>query len=88
MTPTPSGMCRLIQVRRESKPLYSNSISHLNDFLVINPVHYEGELVGWTANLGHFTDLGYAINVFLDLGLLMSIHSSAVPGSMPSMTFH
>ncbi|KAI0035796.1 Hydantoinase/oxoprolinase-domain-containing protein [Vararia minispora EC-137] len=39
----------------------SNSISHLNDFLVINPVHYQGELIGWTANLGHFTDLGSAV---------------------------
>ncbi|KAJ8078497.1 hypothetical protein PM082_012779 [Marasmius tenuissimus] len=39
----------------------SNSISHLNDFLVINPVHYEGKIVGWAANLGHFTDIGSAV---------------------------
>jgi 5-oxoprolinase (ATP-hydrolysing) len=31
------------------------SISHLNDFLVINPVFYQSKLVAWTANLGHFT---------------------------------
>ncbi|KAI0320578.1 Hydantoinase/oxoprolinase-domain-containing protein [Amylostereum chailletii] len=39
----------------------SNSISHLNDFLVTNPVHYKGKVVGWVANLGHFTDLGSAV---------------------------
>ncbi|KAH8822947.1 Hydantoinase/oxoprolinase-domain-containing protein [Flagelloscypha sp. PMI_526] len=36
----------------------SAAISHLNDFLVINPVHYSGKLIAWTANLGHFTDIG------------------------------
>ncbi|KAG7092205.1 hypothetical protein E1B28_008572 [Marasmius oreades] len=39
----------------------SNSISHLNDFLVINPVHHEGKIAGWTANLGHFTDIGSVV---------------------------
>ncbi|KAL0578437.1 hypothetical protein V5O48_003536 [Marasmius crinis-equi] len=37
------------------------AISHLNDFLVINPVHYEGKIIGWTANLGHFTDIGSVV---------------------------
>ncbi|TFK42837.1 Hydantoinase/oxoprolinase-domain-containing protein [Crucibulum laeve] len=35
-----------------------NAISHLNDFLVITPVHHEGKLIAWVANLGHFTDIG------------------------------
>uniref|UniRef100_A0A0W0FFU6 PI-PLC Y-box domain-containing protein n=1 Tax=Moniliophthora roreri TaxID=221103 RepID=A0A0W0FFU6_MONRR len=39
----------------------SNSISHLNDFLVINPVFFDGKIVGWTANLGHFTDIGSVV---------------------------
>ncbi|KAF9066838.1 Hydantoinase/oxoprolinase-domain-containing protein [Rhodocollybia butyracea] len=37
------------------------SISHLNDFLVINPVFYDGKIVAWTANLGHFTDIGSCV---------------------------
>ncbi|EEB90638.1 hypothetical protein MPER_11129, partial [Moniliophthora perniciosa FA553] len=36
----------------------SNSISHLNDFLIINPVFFDDRIVGWAANLGHFTDIG------------------------------
>ncbi|KAF7777449.1 hypothetical protein Agabi119p4_3521 [Agaricus bisporus var. burnettii] len=39
----------------------SNAISHLNDFLVINPVHYRGKLVAWIANIGHFTDIGSSV---------------------------
>ncbi|KAF9264931.1 hypothetical protein L218DRAFT_958096 [Marasmius fiardii PR-910] len=39
----------------------SNSISHLNDFLVVNPVHLGRKVVGWTANLGHFTDIGSVV---------------------------
>lgn len=35
-----------------------SAISHLNDFLVIIPVYHSGKLVGWAANLGHFTDIG------------------------------
>ncbi|KAJ6631083.1 Hydantoinase/oxoprolinase-domain-containing protein [Mycena sp. CBHHK59/15] len=33
-------------------------ISHLNDMLVMLPVYYEGKRVAWTANQGHFTDVG------------------------------
>ncbi|KXN87731.1 5-oxoprolinase [Leucoagaricus sp. SymC.cos] len=39
----------------------SNAISHLNDFLVVTPVHYQGKIVAWTANLGHFTDIGSSV---------------------------
>jgi len=38
-----------------------NAISHLNDFLVITPVHYQGKIVAWVANLGHFTDIGSCV---------------------------
>ncbi|KAJ7456876.1 Hydantoinase/oxoprolinase-domain-containing protein [Mycena latifolia] len=34
------------------------AISHLNDMLIIMPIYFEGELLGWASNLGHFTDLG------------------------------
>lgn len=38
-----------------------SAISHLNDFLVIMPVYHGGKLVGWAANLGHFTDIGSVV---------------------------
>ncbi|KAJ6463755.1 Hydantoinase/oxoprolinase-domain-containing protein [Mycena vulgaris] len=40
------------------KKLMGGAISHLNDMLIIMPIHFEGELIGWASNLGHFTDLG------------------------------
>ncbi|KAJ3567129.1 hypothetical protein NP233_g6572 [Leucocoprinus birnbaumii] len=39
----------------------SNAISHLNDFLAVTPVHYDGKIVAWAANLGHFTDIGSSV---------------------------
>ncbi|KAJ6571691.1 Hydantoinase/oxoprolinase-domain-containing protein [Mycena capillaripes] len=33
-------------------------ISHLNDMLVMLPVYHKGKRVAWTANQGHFTDVG------------------------------
>ncbi|KAF9021681.1 hypothetical protein BDZ89DRAFT_1071218 [Hymenopellis radicata] len=39
----------------------SNAVSHLNDFLVITPIFYQGKLVSWAANLGHFTDIGSVV---------------------------
>ncbi|KAF5357830.1 hypothetical protein D9756_001803 [Leucocoprinus leucothites] len=39
----------------------SNAISHLNDFLVVTPVHYQSKVVAWAANLGHFTDIGSSV---------------------------
>ena len=31
---------------------------HLNDVTLISPVHHEGELVGYVANLAHHVDVG------------------------------
>ena len=31
---------------------------HLNDVSLISPVHHEGELLGWVANLAHHVDVG------------------------------
>ncbi len=31
---------------------------HLNDISLISPVHYEGELIGYVANLAHHVDVG------------------------------
>ncbi|KAK9782804.1 putative 5-oxoprolinase [Seiridium cardinale] len=49
----------------------SGAISHLNDWLVLLPIHCDGKLnlvvVAWTANFGHMTDGG-----------------GTVPGSLPT----
>ncbi|CAK5268563.1 unnamed protein product [Mycena citricolor] len=37
------------------------SISHLNDWLVMMPIHVKGKLIAWTANFGHMTDTGGAV---------------------------
>ena len=34
------------------------AVSHLNDWLVLLPIFYEGRLVGWGAMFGHMTDVG------------------------------
>jgi N-methylhydantoinase B len=34
------------------------AISHLNDWLVLLPIFYDGRLVGWGAMFGHMTDVG------------------------------
>ena len=31
------------------------AITHLNDVIVLLPIHYNGKLVGWAANFGHLT---------------------------------
>src|SRR5919205_1127115 len=36
----------------------SASISHTNDWLVLLPIFYEGELVGWSSQFGHQMDAG------------------------------
>ncbi|KAF5376570.1 hypothetical protein D9757_008258 [Collybiopsis confluens] len=53
------------------------SISHLNDFLVINPVFLEGKIVAWTANLGHFTDIGSCVPGSMP-NCAMSIHEDGI----------
>ena len=37
------------------------SVSHLNDWLVLMPIHGNGKLIAWTANFGHMTDNGGAV---------------------------
>ncbi|RFU23874.1 hypothetical protein B7463_g12464, partial [Scytalidium lignicola] len=32
------------------------AVSHLNDVIVLLPIHYKGKLVGWAANFGHLTN--------------------------------
>jgi N-methylhydantoinase B len=34
------------------------SISHINDWLVLMPIFYKGELVGWGSQFGHTVDVG------------------------------
>jgi 5-oxoprolinase (ATP-hydrolysing) len=33
----------------------SGAVTHLNDVIVLLPIHYKGTLVGWAANFGHMT---------------------------------
>jgi 5-oxoprolinase (ATP-hydrolysing) len=33
------------------------AVSHLNDVIILLPIHYEHQLVGWAANFGHLTDV-------------------------------
>ncbi|ORY13894.1 Hydantoinase/oxoprolinase-domain-containing protein [Clohesyomyces aquaticus] len=33
------------------------AVSHLNDVIVLLPIHYEHQLIGWAANFGHLTDV-------------------------------
>ena len=37
------------------------AVSHLNDWLLIMPVYAGEKLIGWTANLGHLTDVGGSV---------------------------
>ncbi|KAK8124931.1 hydantoin utilization protein A [Apiospora kogelbergensis] len=34
------------------------AISHLNDVIVLLPIYYKHEIVGWAANFGHLSDVG------------------------------
>ncbi|MEL7029297.1 MAG: hydantoinase B/oxoprolinase family protein, partial [Pseudomonadota bacterium] len=36
----------------------NGAISHLNDWLTLTPLFYEGRHVGWAAMFGHMTDVG------------------------------
>ncbi|KAF2814311.1 uncharacterized protein BDZ99DRAFT_554750 [Mytilinidion resinicola] len=33
------------------------AVSHLNDVIVLLPIHHNGKIVGWAANFGHLTDV-------------------------------
>ena len=37
---------------------YHGGVTHLNDIVVVMPVHSDGELVAWTANIAHNSDVG------------------------------
>lgn len=34
------------------------AISHANDWLLVRPIHYEGQIVGWASMFGHMSDVG------------------------------
>jgi N-methylhydantoinase B len=36
----------------------NGAISHINDWLVLLPIFYEGEMVGWGSQFGHTVDIG------------------------------
>ncbi|KAH7382965.1 hydantoin utilization protein-like protein A [Cadophora sp. MPI-SDFR-AT-0126] len=36
----------------------NGAVTHLNDVIVLLPIHYKGDIVGWAANFGHMTDVG------------------------------
>jgi len=33
----------------------SGAVAHSNDVIILLPIHYKGEIVGWAAKLGHMT---------------------------------
>lgn len=33
------------------------AVSHLNDVIILLPIHFEHKLIGWAANFGHLTDV-------------------------------
>ena len=37
---------------------FEGGVSHTNDVVLVMPVFYEGKLVAWTANKGHWMDIG------------------------------
>eukprot|EP01062_Namystynia_karyoxenos_P036083 TRINITY_DN262_c0_g1_i6.p1 TRINITY_DN262_c0_g1~~TRINITY_DN262_c0_g1_i6.p1 ORF type:complete len:1359 (+),score=565.70 TRINITY_DN262_c0_g1_i6:95-4078(+) len=58
-------------LRRYTKPIHDGdvllmcdpytcdgAVSHLNDWLVVTPVYFEGTHVGWSSMFGHMTDVG------------------------------
>ena len=38
------------------------AISHINDWLVLMPIFYNGELVGWGSQFGHTVDIGGSVS--------------------------
>lgn len=38
------------------------AISHINDWMVLIPIFYKGELVGWASQFGHTIDVGGAVS--------------------------
>ena len=61
----------------------SASISHTNDWLVLVPIFYEDELVGWSSQFGHQMDCGGPLPGSLPTGARTPVPSrhAAGPGS-------
>lgn len=55
----------------------AGAISHLNDWLVLLPIFYEGRLVGWASMFGHLTDVGGAVPSSMPIDA-RTIHSEGV----------
>jgi N-methylhydantoinase B len=55
----------------------AGAISHLNDWLVLLPIYYEGQLVGWASMFGHLTDVGGAVPSSMPIDA-RTIHSEGV----------
>ncbi|MCS7002612.1 MAG: hydantoinase B/oxoprolinase family protein, partial [Dehalococcoidia bacterium] len=53
------------------------AVSHLNDWLVLLPIFYEGRLVGWASMFGHMTDVGGAVPGSIPI-YARNIHSEGV----------
>lgn len=39
----------------------SGAVSHHNDWLILMPIHVNDDLIAWTANMGHMTDVGGSV---------------------------
>eukprot|EP01006_Ploeotia_vitrea_P023198 TRINITY_DN55643_c0_g1_i1.p1 TRINITY_DN55643_c0_g1~~TRINITY_DN55643_c0_g1_i1.p1 ORF type:complete len:768 (-),score=113.41 TRINITY_DN55643_c0_g1_i1:1308-3296(-) len=37
---------------------YNGGVTHLNDMVLATPVFVDGEIIAWTANIAHWTDIG------------------------------
>lgn len=55
----------------------AGAISHLNDWLVLMPIHHDGKLVGWASQFGHLTDVGGAVPGSMPIDA-KTIHSEGV----------
>jgi 5-oxoprolinase (ATP-hydrolysing) len=38
------------------------AVSHLNDVIILLPIHYQDKLIGWAANFGHLTGKFYSVS--------------------------
>ncbi|KAF2773776.1 hypothetical protein EJ03DRAFT_304285 [Teratosphaeria nubilosa] len=49
--------CAMSPAIREQQDEFNGAVSHLNDVIILLPIFFEHELVGWAANFGHMTDV-------------------------------
>jgi N-methylhydantoinase B len=72
-------------VLREGESLVFNYVPlggvHLNDVIVLSPVHFDGELVGYVGNIAHHVDVGGMTAG--SIGLSTEIHRR-VSGTAPT----